>query len=98
MQPLQKLKKLFLWYIVSTKLAPKLSFSYFLLVEFNFMFLLLFFFIENVQSSFLLPEMSIANPVVSSTTMLQENHLKKKNISERYNHFTSFRSYFYGTW
>ena len=24
--------------------------------------------------------MSIANPVVSSTTMLQENHLKKRNI------------------
>ena len=24
--------------------------------------------------------MSIANPVVSSTTKLQENHLKKKNI------------------
>ena len=66
MQPLQKLKKLFLWYMVSTKLALKLSFSYF------------FLFIENVQSSFLLPEKSIANPVVSSTIMLQENHLKKK--------------------
>ena len=39
-----------------------------------------YFFKENVQSSFLPLEMSIGNPVVSSTTMLQENHLKKRNI------------------
>ena len=71
--------------MVSTKLVLKLSFSYFLLVEFNCMFLLplsfyFYFFKENVQSSFLPPKMSIANLVVNSTTMLQENHLTKRNI------------------